>query len=1287
MSTALNNKGTALAWKNQYEESVRVFEKSIKIRKDYDSIAYQGKAHSLMKLERYDEALETLRQAKNIPSLGTSSLVAVLLNTTSCLYKQGKYDEGFDTVAEVFDLDSTNSEAHLRRGILYFHKGEFNKAIDDFHAAQECGEMVTQATYWIAVCQLNLRQYHGALANFETAERRNCKFPCDFGIGRALVMVRKYTKAKERLEKALQNEDDKRKGEIYSSLSLVMIGMHRYDEAISYTEQAISIAPKLSEPFRVKATALNLQRKHLAAKEVVSVALQKDSEDPMALSEKAYAVAALELKEPKEAEQSLEKGKLIFGADDNHMADLLCNLAFIKYITEQWEEAIDYASRSLSIEEHLPWAHVYRALTLMQQKHHTEALEEFACAKQKGLRVKESLIEEARCLYEIEWNEEALDVLNEVLKLDPKNKNANYYAAFIYKDHGNYEKAVECFDAVLSEDPDDIEVLVEKGYLLAKLEHYNYSLTAFESILQQHPKDERGLMGKGAVLNRLQRPEEAKACLLEARVNGASGNTLCHELYLSHFELKAYEDAASEMDRVLVENSYDEFALYRKGLALMEQGKIEDATELFKIVLSLDEGHARSMIALGQCYNSSGQFLEAKRILQTALDRDMNTSQCFLELGKTFYFLNEYEEALRHLKQSTKVNSDNMDARYYTGVTLMASKNYSHAIKEFEQILRADPQSFAPKIQMATSLMHMDNYEQAIRLIGELESEVNVQELPQQDAVQAFRTKGFSLHQLENYAESAQYFDKAISIDDSDPMSFYCRGFARSCQGDHKGALHDFDAAASLDDNFPCTLERTTELIVLRRYEDARKLVVPETKRENSDSYVLLARALNGLHSHGAALEMATKAITVKPENLEGYYAKAYAENRSRKFSQALETVNLGLSDRRQDSRLLSEKAFALAALKEGNALETISSAIELETNSFRLSDFYSNKAYVFLTRCEYQDAINAATQSIDLDPAIDWAYYYRGSAYFELEKQDQAEEDFYHAHENGMPYSGDNVLLEAIGLYKRGNFDESLNLLFKVVDSNPDNARAHYYIALNKIKLDDYVQAIEHLNRATEVDSGFSEAFVEKGHIQLKLGNPSKALESCQSALQYKSSYSGYFLKGCCLQMLKEYKGAVKSFDKSLRLEDEHTESWYKKGECLIMLNDLNKAEVALTRALKVNPRHANSLKALGDVNCSKDDFEQASEYYCKALEADANHAGAYAGRGYCKMQNLEYEAALDDFVSSGELEETAKVHYYMGFCLFKLGRLSKATTVFQHCLRLDPNHFRACRDVSSSW
>lgn len=93
------------------------------------------------------------------------------------------------------------------------------------------------------------------------------------------------------------------------------------------------------------------------------------------------------------------------------------------------------------------------------------------------------LITEANKLFLQDLYDEAEGYYNQVLELDPENKEASINKAIIRKYEGRFDEALELFQGLLRKFPDNVEILGEIAETQAWHEYYNQSIATYQKIL------------------------------------------------------------------------------------------------------------------------------------------------------------------------------------------------------------------------------------------------------------------------------------------------------------------------------------------------------------------------------------------------------------------------------------------------------------------------------------------------------------------------------------------------------------------------------------------------------------------------------------------------------------------------------------------------------------------------------------------------------------------------------------------------------------------------------------
>jgi tetratricopeptide (TPR) repeat protein len=190
------------------------------------------------------------------------------------------------------------------------------------------------------------------------------------------------------------------------------------------------------------------------------------------------------------------------------------------------------------------------------------------------------------------------------------------------------------------------------------------------------------------------------------------------------------------------------------------------------------------------------------------------------------------------------------------------------------------------------------------------------------------------------------------------------------------------------------------------------------------------------------------------------------------------------------------------------------------------------------------------------------------------------------------------------------------------------------------------------------------------------------------------------------------EYDKAIIEFEKSIELDENHTESYYYLGQCylqkgIIEYNNKNilkayslyrkankfaeKAIIQYEKIIEDNPEDLNSYLKLGYIYEVRsivpfiNDYDKALKYYLKALTLDAasesKNKGLYiylntrVGSIYYQMK--DYPEAIEHLgkaISIFPYKDNVEANYYLGLSYDKMGEIENAREYLSRVLELAP-------------
>jgi tetratricopeptide (TPR) repeat protein len=188
------------------------------------------------------------------------------------------------------------------------------------------------------------------------------------------------------------------------------------------------------------------------------------------------------------------------------------------------------------------------------------------------------------------------------------------------------------------------------------------------------------------------------------------------------------------------------------------------------------------------------------------------------------------------------------------------------------------------------------------------------------------------------------------------------------------------------------------------------------------------------------------------------------------------------------------------------------------------------------------------------------------------------------------------------------------------------------------------------------------------------------------------------------------EYDKAIIEFEKSIELDEDHTDSYYYLGQCYLQKGILEYNNQHILKAysfyrksyeisekvipqyekmIKDNPEDLNSYLRLGyiyeirSIIPLNNEYDKALEYYLKALALDIvsenKNTSIYlylnTRVGTIYFQKKDYLQAIEYLEKAAEMSpQNTEVIYYLGMSYGKIGEKEKALTSFTKVLELAP-------------
>ena len=606
--------------------------------------------------------------------------------------------------------------------------------------------------------------------------------------------------------------------------------------------------------------------------------------------------------------------------------------------------------------------------------------------------------------------EEADKILNQHSEMLDHDKYNAYMANSLYL-RKDFAKAVEHALTAIKINPNErwyYAVLIEA---LAAQKQYDEALAKAKEALALPVKDGKDAIDKAniynsmaAVFSKLKKYEDALAACRQ----GLELHDRLFSLYATQAEvfkemgdfLEAVECAEKSIALVpmypipyeIQAEIYYLMGSYEQVLEIIERVKVFEMKSL-----ALSFYHASALRALKKYEQALAMLTE----LSQQEDTGEYQEKIMVELAYTYYHLNESQKALTHMHQAieaAKSKNEEVDLYWYDSL-----------------------------VEIYTGL---HQYKKAIKICNDL-----IKKYP--DTSSFLISRGRVYFEMGKPAKALQDFKAALAIDEHNELIFEWLIYLHMNQGDTQKAI--WWAKEQID---TCqTPTAHTGLAAIYSQSKEHDLALSTLHKAlvifpNNEEILSSLGHLYGddLNEHEQAAATWSRLLEINPENAIAYDRLAWLLGFLKQEEQALNLLNAGLEKIPHHPNLYVRRAFILRDLKRDEAaLKDLFCAVEnLELHETWYSEIELYEYIVWITlgmldieqslkyidkilvrspmnktaleyladihlfyERDYQQAVNAYSKVLRLDPAYFWAYVYRGRAYQQLGQFKLAKKDY----------------------------------------------------------------------------------------------------------------------------------------------------------------------------------------------------------------------------------------------------------------------------------------------------
>ncbi len=143
----------------------------------------------------------------------------------------------------------------------------------------------------------------------------------------------------------------------------------------------------------------------------------------------------------------------------------------------------------------------------------------------------------------------------------------------------------------------------------------------------------------------------------------------------------------------------------------------------------------------------------------------------------------------------------------------------------------------------------------------------------------------------------------------------------------------------------------------------------------------------------------------------------------------------------------------------------------------------------------------------------------------------------------------------------------------------------------------------------ATDINRTNAHAFFENGKLYLEDKDYKDAVKNFDKAVKIKPDFAeAYVGLGSSYLKLEKYEKALYNYQKAIQIEPDYIFAKEKLGQVYMISNNLNSAEKVFGEIIEKDSGNIIALESLGDIAYKKMDFIKALDFWQKALKLNKN-------------------------------------------------------------------------------
>ncbi len=319
-----------------------------------------------------------------------------------------------------------------------------------------------------------------------------------------------------------------------------------------------------------------------------------------------------------------------------------------------------------------------------------------------------------------------------------------------------------------------------------------------------------------------------------------------------------------------VVNAIDQ--LFQQGLALLNQGKLEQAGQLFEKITQLSPKNPDAYHLSGIVKAQLKDFEQADKYFEKAIQYNASNAAYYCNRGNVLKELNQYENAITNYDKAIRLKKDYYLAYLNKSIALSEIFNFEEALINIDQAIFINPNNPTDYFKRGNILSELKLFKEAV---ASYDKALRIKN----DYAEAYFNSGNALYKLSKLQEAIVKFNSAITIKKEYAEAYSNKSLAQVELFLYEDGLESSQAAIAINPNLAAAyINCGLAMSGLNLHEEAIKnyQIAISLKNDNAEAHFNCGIELYILNRMEEAIVSYDKAISIKPDYSDAYWNKSF---------------------------------------------------------------------------------------------------------------------------------------------------------------------------------------------------------------------------------------------------------------------------------------------------------------------------------------------------------------------------------------------------------------------------